>query len=126
MKRIKFLLKDLDKALLKLAEAVKSAKTELETDGAIQRFEFSFELLWKALQVYLQKEGIIANSPKSVIKEAFKQGMITNEKLWLQILEDRNMSVHIYSEDLSRDIFKRIKTKYFKEFIKLKDKILSE
>ena len=38
-------------------------------DATIQRFEYTFEALWKFLKEYLkEKEGIVSNSPKACFK----------------------------------------------------------
>jgi nucleotidyltransferase substrate binding protein (TIGR01987 family) len=107
---------ELNKALSRLEEACETAISELEIDGAIQRFEFTFELFWKYFQVYLEHQGISANSPRSVFKELYKIELIKDEKLWLGILEDRNLSTHTYSESASREIYMRVKQKYMTAF----------
>lgn len=33
--------------------------SELERDGAIQRFEYCFDLAWKAVKRYMEKTGLI-------------------------------------------------------------------
>ena len=104
-------------------EALKDAKTDLEVDGAIQRFEFTFELIWKLLRLFLEDQGIICRTPKACLKEAYRIGVIDDEVTWLNILDDRNMSVHIYDKETSRKIFKRVKTKYIKEFKKVFEKV---
>ena len=38
------------------------------------------------------------NSPKSVMKTAFSDGLLTNENGWLEILESRNITSHVYDE----------------------------
>lgn len=41
-------------------------RDDLARDGVIQRFEFTFELVWKAQKVLFEIEGLIGlNSPKS-------------------------------------------------------------
>jgi len=106
--------KKLKEATKKLEEGIKEAKDQLDRDGVIQRFEFSFELLWKTLKLFLADEGIITRSPKEALKETFRYGLIKDENLFLDMLEDRNLTTHIYSEDISREIFYRIKDKYLK------------
>lgn len=118
MKRLEQVKGDFQNALKRLDEAVREAKSDLEIDGVIQRFEFTFELFWKLLKVYLETEGIICRSPKNCMKEAYQLGIIETESIWLNMLDDRNMSVHIYDRETSREIFDRIKGKYVKEFKK--------
>jgi len=41
-----------------------------------------------------------------VIKEAFKQGFIKDDEIFLDMLEDRNRSSHIYEEKTAEEILK--------------------
>ena len=99
-------------ALARLETGVEQAVNELDKDGVIQRFEFTFELLWKSLKALLAYEGIECYSPKSCIKEAFKAGKIPDDEIFLDMLEDRNLSSHIYDKHKSEEIFERIKRVY--------------
>ncbi|MBV1821877.1 nucleotidyltransferase substrate binding protein, partial [Bacteroidales bacterium MSK.15.36] len=102
------------KALNKLKEGLTqyNEKNELLRDGIIQRFEFTFELAWKTLKEVFEDEGLIGlNSPKSVLKEAFSAGIIQDEKLWMNMLMDRNSTSHMYSESNAIEICKNIKEK---------------
>ncbi|MGL6024089.1 MAG: nucleotidyltransferase substrate binding protein, partial [Cetobacterium sp.] len=110
---------DLNNAISRLDEAVKdSIEIPLSTvkDGVIQRFEFSLELSWKLLKIYLTNEGLENfTTPKSVVREAFKVGMIKNCDLWIEMIEDRNLTSHIYSQSIADNIYSRIVNKYLKE-----------
>ena len=112
-------IKDLENAVSRLDEAIKdSKKIELSTlkDGVIQRFEFALELSWKILKTYLVNEGIdCVNTPKSVVREAYKAGIIKNGEIWIEMIDDRNLTSHIYSQSMADDIYLRITKKYFKE-----------
>ncbi|WP_330112071.1 nucleotidyltransferase substrate binding protein (plasmid) [Cetobacterium somerae] len=112
-------IKDLENAVSRLDEAIKdSKKIELSTlkDGVIQRFEFTLELSWKILKTYLVNEGIdCVNTPKSVVREAYKAGIIKNGEIWIEMIDDRNLTSHIYSQSMADDIYLRITKKYFKE-----------
>lgn len=109
---LKYLLVKFDSAIKILDEGVKEAKDNLGRDGVIQRFEFTFELLWKTLRLFLLDEGIITKSPKESLNEGFKFGLIKDEEIFLDMLEDINLTSHIYSEEVTKEIFKRIKTRY--------------
>ena len=110
-------IKNFEKALKKLEDGVKEAKSELERDGIIQRFEFTIELLWKALRAILLYQGIECYSPRECIKEAFRANIIEDDEIILDMLQDRNVSSHVYSEDKALEIFERIKGVYL-EYLK--------
>lgn len=68
-------------------------------DSAIQRFEIAFDISWKALREKLRVDfGTDAASPKKCFQEAFKQGIIDNDVLWLDITDMRNETTHAYNE----------------------------
>ncbi|MFZ0456377.1 MAG: HI0074 family nucleotidyltransferase substrate-binding subunit [Ignavibacteriaceae bacterium] len=113
---LKYSFRKLNDAEKKLDEGLRKAKDQLDQDGVIQRFEFTFELLWKTLKLFMADQGVITRSPKEALKEAFRFGLIKDESIFLDMLEDRNQASHIYSEDLSNKIFERIKNKYSKAF----------
>lgn len=113
---VTYSLEKLEKAIVRLDEAVERARTEDELiqDGAIQRFEFTFELLWKTLKVYFEFLGKNFSSPREVLKEAFRIGLITDEQTFLTMLTDRNICSHVYDFETTRKIFSQIDSKYLK------------
>ena len=115
-------LQNYKKALAKLDEGIKryDEKDDMYRDGLIQRFEFTFELAWKTLKSIFEDEGLMGlNSPKTVLREAYAAGLIVDEELWLNMLNDRNSTVHIYDEKMSIEICNNIINKYADEFRKL-------
>lgn len=89
-------------------------------DGVIQRFEFCTELAWKTVREYLIEQGYAdINSPKAVMKTAFSDGLLTNENGWLEILESRNITSHVYDEKTAETIFENIKNVYTPLFSEL-------
>ena len=99
----------LRRSLDRLAEALAVPEGEpLAIDGTIQRFEFTFELFWKAVRRLLVRQGIEANSPKAVLQQAYRLGWLDDEQQWLKVLEDRNLTSHTYREPLALEIYGRI------------------
>ena len=97
---------------------------DLLRDGLIQRFEFTFELAWKALKAIFEEEGLTGlNSPKTVFREAFSAGLIEKDELWLAMLSDRNTTAHIYNEQLAIEICTKIIKEYVCELDQLKEQI---
>jgi len=88
-------------------------------NSIIQRFEFVTELSWKLMKKYLDENLVLeVYSPRSVIKESYKQDLIENGELWLDILEDRNLTSHTYDENTANRIKDNIVNKYVLEFEK--------
>lgn len=93
-------------ALLRFQEAlVTDPKHPLSLDGSIQRFEFVFELAWKAIQEKLLTQGIEVQSPRQAFEHAYGLSWIDNEALWVSILKDRNLTVHTYDHPLAQKIY---------------------
>jgi nucleotidyltransferase substrate binding protein (TIGR01987 family) len=87
--------------------------SELERDGVIQRFEFTVELAWKTLQDLLAERGYAdVKGPKAVLKQSFQDGIITDGHRWIQMIDSRNESTHLYDEERSEQIFHAIATEY--------------
>ncbi len=105
----------LREALKRLEESAAAQETDITRDSTIQRFEFTFELAWKAMQLYLEHQGLESGSPREAIKNAFQRRIIAHEQdadQWFQMLDDRNLTSHTYQEKTSREIFRRICTVY--------------
>lgn len=90
-------------------------------DSIIQRFEFCAELSWKLMKKYLDENLVLEKfSPRSIVKESFKQGLIEDGEVWLDILNDRNLTSHTYDEVEAEKIKNNIINNYiivFEKFI---------
>lgn len=120
-KRIKELLEDYQKAVSRLDESLNESlsKGSIVIDGTIQRFEFTFELAWKVLKAALEFQGIGTATPRSAIKEAFRAQWIKNGQGWIDMLEDRNKTSHIYNEKQAAGIYKKIKKSHYPLLLQL-------
>lgn len=107
-------------AVSRLREALEDYRsTPLSSvrDGVIQRFEFCAELAWKTMREYLLDQGYTEiNSPKAVIRQAFAYGMIEDADGWVRLMNDRNLTSHVYDEKTAEEIFRRIETVYLALF----------
>ncbi|TKB72847.1 MAG: DUF86 domain-containing protein [Nitrospira sp.] len=95
-------------ALRRLQEALGEPETAIVRDAAIKRFEFTFELAWKAIQRCLREEGLDCRSPKGCLREAFQQGLIPDDPRWIEMIDDRNLTAHTYDEETAKTIFKHL------------------
>ena len=123
-----------ERALILLREALEDigALSELEKEGVIQRFEFTFELSWKTVKDYLIFGGIVFDqiTPRSVIKQAFAARILSNGQLWIDMLNHRNLMSHTYDEVVFAKAVEDIARIYLPAFdelyLFLKEKSLDE
>jgi nucleotidyltransferase substrate binding protein (TIGR01987 family) len=102
------LLASLESALARLEDALRQPRNEYLRDSCIQRFEFSFELLWKSLKAYSDDAGLPTFSPKDSLRNAFQLGILADDPAWLKMLEDRNLTSHTYKEATAEAIYARL------------------
>lgn len=105
------------KALARLNDAVETAQTralsELEKQGVIQAFEYTYELSWKLLQDYLRWQGYEhLTGSRDVTREAFAAGLITQGETWMRMLQDRNLTSHSYNEETANAILTNVQSHY--------------
>ena len=116
MRSIDFKYMNLKKAYDRLLEVSKlyDGKDDIIRGSLIQRFEFTYELTHKTLREFMKYLGVtLENSfPRSIYKKAYVNNLISNDKVWISLLEDRNSTLHIYSEDLADEIANRIVNEY--------------
>ena len=110
-------------ALLNLSETVDCIKREgnskIYTMALVQAFEMTFELAWKTLKDYLEYSGIVVDTPRTTIKEAFRRNFIFDGQSWIEMMEARNKTSHTYKEEFAKSLCNEILTKYFNLFNEL-------
>ncbi|MEI6805600.1 MAG: HI0074 family nucleotidyltransferase substrate-binding subunit [Myxococcaceae bacterium] len=104
-------LESLTHAIASLGEGLQFVpdSSRMAIDATIQRFEFSFELLWKTVKLFLADEGIEANSPRSCFEEAYKRKWMNDEQTWLHMMKCRNLASHTYDEKTADEIYEDIR-----------------
>lgn len=116
MRSIDFKYMNLKKAYTKLKEVsdLYDGKDEIIRDSLIQRFEFTYELTHKTLKEFMKYLGVtLENSfPRTIFKKAYVNNLISDDKVWISLLEDRNSTSHIYNEAMSDEIANRIVKQY--------------
>jgi nucleotidyltransferase substrate binding protein (TIGR01987 family) len=105
------------RAFLLLREAMDndiSKLSQLEKEGIIQRFEYTFELAWNVLKDKMEHDGIVLDkvSPKMVIKQAYAARYINDADTWLKMIGDRNLMSHTYDFVKFEAVIKSIASDY--------------
>lgn len=106
------------KALAQLESAVQLAGqrplSNLEEQGLIKAYEFSYELAWNVLRDYLIWSGFSGLiGSRDTVREAFAAELILDGERWMQMVRDRNLTVHTYNEATAHQIRDAIIQVYF-------------
>ncbi|MGL1890640.1 MAG: nucleotidyltransferase substrate binding protein [Spirochaetaceae bacterium] len=119
------------RAFLLLREAMDNdldSLSQLEKEGVIQRFEYTFELAWKVLKDRLEFDGIILDriSPKSVARKAYETKYINDVDMWFKMIGDRNLMSHTYDFSKFEVILISIQNDYLVVLENLYSQLLEE
>ena len=105
------------RALERFSEAI-DQREELEQRGygdivldlCTKRFEFTFEMSWKAIKRGLDYLGIEAAYPRVCFKEAYAIGLINDQDIWIDMIEQRNLSSHVYNQNEVRGLLLKLES----------------
>lgn len=120
------------KALARLTDAVNLSKerelSDLEQQGLIQGFEFTFDLAWKTLQDFLRenKRPNDNGGPTVIITQSLADGYIKGDDAWKEMKKSRDLSSHTYEEETAEDIAEKIVAIYHDLFIQLETRLQLE
>ncbi len=110
------------KAVDRKKEIIEEGFEDFYLDLIVKRFEFTFEMSWKALKRYLDFSGFTVKSPRECFREAYAARIIEDEAVWLDMIEQRNLSSHVYDEYQIMEILEKI-DEYKNAFLVLKKKL---
>lgn len=99
-------IKNLIKAQDRFEQFRKNLNSDQEKAGAIQAFEFCYELAWKTLKRVLGSRGIEVNSPRETFREAAREKLISDPEKWFEFLKKRNLTAHTYNQENAEEIVK--------------------
>lgn len=101
---------------------------QLELEGVVQRFEFTFELSWNLLKDRLQYDGVIIPTltPRNVIRAACNAELIDECEDWIDMLIDRNKMSHTYDLESFKEVVDNIFSRYLALFDALYQKLMLE
>ncbi|MDR0581485.1 MAG: nucleotidyltransferase substrate binding protein [Prevotellaceae bacterium] len=107
------------KALAQLRKFfAKETLNELEQQGLIQAFEYTYELAWNVMKDYLTYEqaDLTIMGSRDAIRRAFQRGLIDDGHDWMDMISSRINSAHTYNDATAQDIVAKITRTYFRLF----------
>ncbi len=113
------------KALSQLTKFIEKGElNELEEQGLIQAFEYTYELAWNTIKDYFEDQGETEIfGSRDAFRLAFRRGLVRNGHVWMEMIKSRTLTSHTYNEDVAREIANAITMNYFHEFRALEEKL---
>lgn len=116
--RWKELLKRYEQALGRLSKIVDLKRerqlNEFEEDSVIKRFEFTYEMAWKLMMSYEKSNGVLQlMGSKDVVRNAISMSLIENGEAWMDMIDARNRTSHLYDEGMAKDVIDAIVNDYY-------------
>jgi nucleotidyltransferase substrate binding protein (TIGR01987 family) len=100
------------------------ALNNLEEQGMIKAFEYTYELAWNTIKDFYENQGETnIQGSRDAIQLAFKRGLIKDGETWMEMLKDRNQTSHSYNEETADEIGENILSKYFHLYQETNEKI---
>lgn len=120
-------LQNYQRALAQLSEFIQlPSLNKFEQQGLMQCFEYNYELAWRVMKDYLTYQGISdIQGSRDAIRKAFQIGLITDGQDWLDMVNDRILSVHSYNEATAAQISEKIYRTYYPLFCQFEQKMVA-
>ncbi len=132
MERLNRRFEKFGRALRKFEEVVgspffeESFVEEFKIEILTKRFEYLFEAFWQFVQIFLRERGLECFSPRSCFEFLLKEGFLRGEEeILFEMIRLRNKIVHIYDEDMAREVYRELKESKFLEVFKKAEKEFS-
>ncbi|PCI28560.1 MAG: nucleotidyltransferase [SAR324 cluster bacterium] len=116
--------KNYQKALSQLRKFIeKGDLSDLEEQGLIKAFEYTYELAWNTLKDFLEYQGQTElYGSRDTIRSAFKLALIQDGESWMDMLKSRNKTSHTYNEETAKEISEAVTKVYYLLFTQLEEK----
>ncbi len=111
-------LSNYSKALGQLSRFIeKKELNELEKQGLIQAFEYTYELAWNTIKDYFQDQGETGiHGSRDAFRLAFRRGLVENGQAWMDMIRSRTLTTHTYNQEVADAIADEVFNTYYAEF----------
>jgi len=109
------------KALGQLSKFIeKKELNELEKQGLIQAFEYTYELAWNTIKDFFENQGETGiHGSRDAFRLAFRRGLVENGQTWMDMIKSRSLTTHTYNQEVADAIANAIFNTYYTEFARL-------
>jgi nucleotidyltransferase substrate binding protein (TIGR01987 family) len=113
------------KALGQLKKFIdKGELSELEDQGLMKEFEYTYDLARTTLKDFLEYRGQTdIFGSRDVIRKAFQLNLIDDGNSWMDMLASRNKTSQTYNRETAQEICQAVKNDYFSLFQQLESRL---
>jgi nucleotidyltransferase substrate binding protein (TIGR01987 family) len=83
-----------------------------DLSGIVKDFELAYELSWKALKKALEAAGHAPGTARDAFQVAYETRLLDDDAGWIEMIADRNRTVHTYNESFARAPAARVRDRY--------------
>ena len=102
----------------------KGELSDLEKQGLVKAFEYTYELAWNVMKDYYVYQGAAdIQGSRDAIRMSFSRGLIDDGETWMDMIGSRVRTAHTYNEETANEIAKSITDKYYALFVRFEAKM---
>ena len=102
----------------------KGELSELEMQGLVKAFEYTYELAWTTMKDFLEYRGQVdIYGSRDAIRKAYQLGLVDDGALWMDMLQSRNKTSHTYNEETAQEICSAVIKEYYPAFLQFVEKM---
>ncbi len=113
------------KAFKQLQKFINKAElSELEMQGLVKAFEYTYELAWTTMKDFLEYRGQVdIYGSRDAIRKGYQLGLIDDGAVWMDMLQSRNKTSHTYNEKTAQEICQAVIEQYYPAFRQFVEKM---
>jgi nucleotidyltransferase substrate binding protein (TIGR01987 family) len=113
------------KALSQLKKFIEKGElSELEEQGLIKTFEYTYELAWNTMKDFLLFKGQTEiYGSRDAVRKAFQLDLIKDGEAWMDMLKKRNLTTHTYNRDTAEEVVNAVVQSYYPLFLAFESKM---
>ncbi|MCB2197154.1 MAG: nucleotidyltransferase substrate binding protein [Bacteroidetes bacterium] len=113
------------KALSQLKKFIEKGElSELEEQGLIKAFEYTYELAWNTMKDFLLFKGQTEiYGSRDAVRKAFQLDLIEDGEAWMDMLKKRNLTTHTYNRDTAEEVVNAVVQSYYPLFLAFESKM---
>lgn len=113
------------KALSQLKKFIEKGElSELEEQGLIKAFEYTYELAWNTMKDFLLFKGQTEiYGSRDAVRKAFQLDLIEDGEAWMDMLKKRKLTTHTYNRDTAEEVVNAVVQSYYPLFLAFESKM---